>query len=71
MRLWDAFSFLLFAGVLGAFSFWLTGYFAVECVKYFLKGPSDQLKTVGTSILDEPPLETRETREERPYRRVA
>ena len=72
MWIWDALAYLFFAFVMGAFAFWVTGYFLVESVKYFFNGPSEQLKTVGTSILDEAPLEARfGARTEPPIRRAA
>ena len=55
--LWDAVGFLLEAFVLGSFTFWVIGYFVLEAVKYAIYGPSEQLRSVGTSILAEPPLQ--------------
>jgi hypothetical protein len=60
MRFWDTVGFGIEVFVMGAFGFWLFGYFAVEAVRYLVNGPSEQLKTVGTSILDEPALRTAE-----------
>lgn len=68
MWLWDALAYLFCSFVLGAFVFWLAAYFTVEGVRYLFSGPSEQLKTVGTSILNEPPLEARMAP---PLRRVA
>jgi hypothetical protein len=53
---WDAVGFLLEALVLGSFAFWVIGYFVLETVKFGIYGPSEQLKSVGTSILAEEPL---------------
>ena len=57
MAFWDALGFLVVAFTIGAFFFWLVGYFVVEVVRYALFGPSEQLRSVGTSILDEPPFD--------------
>jgi hypothetical protein len=54
---WDVVGCLLFALFLGSFSVWLTAYFAYQVALYAAHGPSPQLRSVGTSILDEPPLE--------------
>lgn len=51
--IWDAIGFLFEAFVLGSFAFWVIGYFIVEAVKYGIYGPSEQLQSVGTSILAE------------------
>lgn len=71
MWIWDALAYLFSSFVLGAFVFWVVGYFSLEWVRYLIYGPSDQLKTIGTSILDEAPLEARVQAEERPIRRAA
>ena len=55
MWIWDALGFAVVSFTLGAFAFWLIGYFVLEVVRYALFGPSDQLRSVGTSILDEKP----------------
>jgi hypothetical protein len=64
MALWDALGFLVVSFTIGAFAFWLIAYFTVELVRYLIFGPSEQLRSVGTSILSEPPLE-------KPLRRVS
>jgi len=58
MAFWDALGFLVVAFTIGAFAFWLVGYFIVEMVRYALSGPSEQLQSIGTSILDEPALDS-------------
>ena len=54
MWIWDALGFAFEVFVLGAFVFWVPGYFLLEVLRYAWRGPSEQLKSVGTSILDEP-----------------
>lgn len=54
MALWDVLSYLFSVCVLGSFTFWVIGYFVVQTFRYVIEGPSEQLKSVGTSILDEP-----------------
>lgn len=52
--IWDAIGFLFAAFWLGAFAFWLFGYFAVEVFKHLASGPSPQFRSLGTTVLDEP-----------------
>jgi hypothetical protein len=56
MWVWETVGFLITASVLGSFAFWLIGYFAIEMARHWIRGPSEQLKSLGTSILSEPPL---------------
>ena len=58
LALQETLGFLITLTVIGSFSFWLGGYFLFHCVKYLLYGPSDQLKSVGHSIVDETPSVT-------------
>ncbi len=46
----DALGFLLVLGLLGSFLFWLVGYFVYEIVRHWIRGPSEQLKSVGLSL---------------------
>jgi hypothetical protein len=62
MAFWDTLGVLVVAFTIGAFFFWLVGYFVYEVVRYALFGPSEQLRSVGTSILDEPPFEEESSR---------
>lgn len=50
---WDAVGFLIEAFVLGSFTFWVIGYFVLEAVRFAIYGPSEQLQSIGTSILAE------------------
>lgn len=55
----DAAGFLIVAAVLGSFTFWLFGYFVYEALKSAFRGPSEQEKSLGTSILSEPAYASR------------
>jgi hypothetical protein len=54
MAFWEFMSFLVFSSILGSFAYWLIAYFAVEIFLHFARGPSEQLQSLGTSVLDEP-----------------
>jgi hypothetical protein len=53
----DAIAFFISASVLGSFAFWLIAYCLWEIGAYLVRGPSEQLKSVGHSVLDEPVAE--------------
>jgi hypothetical protein len=51
----DVLGYLIVFTFLASFSLWVLAYFGYEMVKHAMRGPSPQLRSLGTSILDEPP----------------
>lgn len=53
MALVEAFNYLTIALGIGLFAYWLVAYFLLEVVRHFRTGPSRQLRSLGTSVLDQ------------------